>query len=241
MRSRSNTTSSLLDLGCGRGALGEAIRSLGFQVTGLETHTDAVEVAKGRLNRVAIADIGDDVAVATVLDGETFDYILFADVLEHVPDPLGMLRRYERYLAPGGTVVISLPNIARWDRRLAAVAGRFDYADSGVMDRTHLRFFTFRTAERLVAEAGLRVVDIRHAPGIVRAFLPLIKRIIRPAAKGVASDPGLMLRSPAYRLYEKRVLPIEYKLTGLWKEALAFRIILVATRPSVPGDPPRAA
>jgi len=219
---------SVLDVGCGRGRLGGAIRKLGFGVTGIERHGDALQMARQRLDEVLAADLADEEAVAAALGGRRFDVMLFADVLEHVADPLRVLRRYRRFLAPGGRVVISLPNIASWDRRLALLVGRFDYADSGVMDRTHLRFFTFRTAQILVREAGLAVLAVDHAPGIVRPFLPLIKRFFAGSESGAAPDPEAILRSPAYRLYERWLLPAEYGVARLWRGLLAFRIVIVA-------------
>jgi hypothetical protein len=119
-----------------------------------------------------------------------------------------------------------LPNIASWDRRLALLFGHFDYADSGIMDRTHLRFFTFRTAQALLGEAGLTIRSVRHAPGITRAFLPLIKRLFAKSGAGTP-DPGEILNSPAYRLYERWVLPAETSFSGLWRGLLSFRIVLV--------------
>ncbi len=124
--------------------------------------------------------------------------------------------------------MISLPNIACWDRRLALLFGRFDYADAGIMDRTHLRFFTFRTAGILVREAGLTVLSTSHAPGIARAFLPLIKRGLNRTAGAPPPDPGTILNSPAYRFYETWLLPAERAIAGLWRGLLSFRIVLVA-------------
>jgi 2-polyprenyl-3-methyl-5-hydroxy-6-metoxy-1,4-benzoquinol methylase len=222
-------TPTLLDVGCGRGKLGEEIRALGYHVTGIESHPAAHAVAAARLNRVLAADLGDEDELSRTIGDERFNFILFADVLEHVPDPLSVLRRYQRFLAPAGRIVISLPNIARWDRRLAALMGHFNYAESGVMDRTHLRFFTFATAKRLVRESGMKVVLTRHAPGVVRALVPLIKAAFTRSSAGSEPDPGAILQSRPYRFYEKNILPVEYALTSVWKGALAFRIILVAT------------
>lgn len=221
-------TPTALDVGCGRGQLGGAIRSLGYRVTGIERHPRASVTARERLDEVVSVDLADQAATAAALADRRFDVLLFADVLEHLPDPLAVLRFYRRFLAPGGRVVISLPNIACWDRRLALLFGHFDYADAGIMDRTHLRFFTFRTAGIMVREAGMTVLSTGHAPGIARAFLPLIKRNLGRAAGTAAPDPGAILDSPAYRFYEKWLLPGEQAVAGLWRGLLSFRIVLVA-------------
>ena len=172
-------------------------------------------------------DLADTAMVETAFADRKFDFILLADVLEHLPDPLTVLRFYVRFLAPGGRVVISLPNIACWDRRLALMLGRFDYADAGIMDRTHLRFFTFRTARILLQEAGMTVLSTSHAPGIARAFLPFIKRQLK-LTSAAAPAPEAILNSPAYRFYETWLLPAERAVAGLGPGLLSFRIVLVA-------------
>jgi 2-polyprenyl-3-methyl-5-hydroxy-6-metoxy-1,4-benzoquinol methylase len=217
---------ALLDIGCGRGQLASAARDLSYRVTGIECHSAALDAARNRVDELLPVDLADQEKVTAALDGRRFDIILFADILEHTPDPLSVLQFYLGFLKPGGRIVVSLPNIASWDRRLALLFGHFDYADSGIMDRTHLRFFTFRTAQALLAEAGLVILAVRHAPGITRAFLPLIKRLLTKSGAGTP-DPGEILNSPSYRLYERWVLPAETWLSGLWRGLLSFRIVLV--------------
>jgi 2-polyprenyl-3-methyl-5-hydroxy-6-metoxy-1,4-benzoquinol methylase len=199
---------------------------LSYRVTGVESHPAALAVAQHRVDKLFPVDLTDQNSIATALDGQNFDIILFADVLEHTPDPLSVLIFYLRFLRPGGRIVVSLPNVACWDRRLALLFGHFDYADSGIMDRTHLRFFTFSTAQALLREAGLAISLVRHAPGITRAFLPFIKRFFTKNGSGPL-DPGEILNSPSYRLYERWVLPAETSLSGLWRGLLSFRIVLV--------------
>lgn len=218
---------SLLDVGCGRGLLADAARRLNYRVTAIESHPVALAAARDRVDEVLPVDLCDRKAVSAALGNRKFDTILLADVLEHLPDPLAVLRFYRGFLDPGGRVVISLPNIASWDRRLALLFGRFDYADSGVMDRTHLRFFTFRTARILLAEAGLATVSVAHAPGLVRAFLPLIKRFFTRSCGQAPPAPGDILNSSAYRIYERWILPGETRVAGLWRGLLSFRIVLV--------------
>ena len=86
-----------------------------------------------------------------------FDAIICADVLEHLRDPCGALRRLRSLLAPAGWMIVSVPNVAHWSVRLRLLAGRFDYQPSGVLDEGHLRFFTRGTARQLMSQAGLTV------------------------------------------------------------------------------------
>jgi SAM-dependent methyltransferase len=217
---------TLLDIGCGRGQLASAARDLSYRVTGIECHPAALEVARGRTDELLAIDLADKTAVTAAVGDRKFDVILFACVLEHIPDPLSVLRFYRGFLNPNGRIVVSLPNVASWDRRLALLFGHFDYADSGIMDRTHLRFFTFRTAQALLSEAGLAILSVRHAPGVARAFVPLVKRLVTKNS-GDAPDPAGILNSPAYRQYERWIMPAETWLTGLWRGMLSFRIVLV--------------
>jgi len=95
-----------------------------------------------------------------------FDLALLLDVLEHVPDSAALLREVAARVRPGGALLVSVPNVAHWSVRASLLAGRFDYAPRGIMDRTHLRFFTRRTFRALLEDAGLEVVaeDAAIAP-----------------------------------------------------------------------------
>jgi 2-polyprenyl-3-methyl-5-hydroxy-6-metoxy-1,4-benzoquinol methylase len=210
---------SILDVGCGYGTTSARLRTLGNRVTGIESSEAAVKTASERLDRVIAADLH------TAELKETFDCILFADVLEHLPWPAEVLQRYLRFLAPDGSVIISLPNVGLWSTRLSLLVGRFEYADTGVLDRTHLRFFTRKTARRLIESAGLTVVRHTYNPGILRPFAPLAKMGMRGN-----DDPSAIVESAAYKTYLRTVYPVERALALLWPGALAFQMIFEARR-----------
>jgi SAM-dependent methyltransferase len=94
-----------------------------------------------------------------------FDIVLAADVLEHVPTPERLLEDIGAVLAPGGSVVVSVPNFVHWYPRLRILSGWFDYDRRGILDERHLRFFTRRSLERLVSNAGLSIVQ-EHPVGL---------------------------------------------------------------------------
>jgi len=146
---------NVLDVGCGRARLGQEIERLGFAVTGLESDAIACRKARTRISEVIEIDLRRDELVDRALAGRKFDCLLFADVLEHISDPLSVLRRYRQFLADGGKLVVSLPNVAVWDNRLKLLAGSFNYRDSGVMDRTHLRFSPSAPPESSCVRQGL--------------------------------------------------------------------------------------
>jgi methionine biosynthesis protein MetW len=220
---------TVLDVGCGRGTLGSVLRDRGWRVCGIERHPVAVEAARKRLDRVIQADLGDFDRVEAELGGERFDVLVFSDVLEHVPDPPGVLRHYLRWLRPGGRVLVSVPNFVVWTNRLRLLAGVVAENDSGVMDRTHLHVFSFATARRMVECAGLRVEGIDWTPHLVRAFLPLIKCLLLPRSE--RSNPRALIDTRLYRIYNRWIYPVERVLASVWRTLLAFRIIIVAVKP----------
>lgn len=214
----------VLDVGCGSGVLGARLRTQGNSVWGIDSAPDVAKVAAGRLERFMLADITDHAGVGELLGDERFDAIVFADVLEHLTDPVATLRSYRRFLAPGGAVFVSVPNIAVWNVRLGLLFGRFRYTPTGTLDRTHLRFFTRANLERALVNAGLEVELIDVNPGIVRAFVGRAKRVM---SRG-DGDRRALLDSRAYRAYRSLIYPVEYRAARLRPGLLAFQYVAVA-------------
>jgi 2-polyprenyl-3-methyl-5-hydroxy-6-metoxy-1,4-benzoquinol methylase len=223
----------VLDVGCGFATTSEHIQKRGNDVTGIESSAVACEVGAKRVSRMIHADL-----VTAPLAGLQFDVIIFADVLEHLPWPVGVLRRYLDALAPGGSVIVSLPNVGLWSVRLAHLFGRWDYEETGVLDRTHLRFFTRKSAKWLLDQAGLEPVRTVYNPGLVRPFVPLAKKLLSREASSSPSeaantkdhDPSALLNSRPYQLYLKTAYPIERAVASLWPGMLAFQMIYEAKR-----------
>ena len=127
-------------------------------------------MAASRCERLVVGDIEGTPALAQCA-GE-YDVIVFADVLEHLRDPERVLRSLAPFLARGGRVLASIPNVAHWSIRWRLLAGRWQYQDRGILDRTHLRFFTRETALALFASAGLAVTRATGVYGFPRVFYP---------------------------------------------------------------------
>jgi len=214
----------VLDVGCGFATTSAEIQKLGNEVTGIEESGVACEVASKRVARVVQADLQ-----TADLGAEQFDVLIFADVLEHIAWPLGVLRRYLQWLAPDGSVIISLPNVGLWSVRLAHLFGRWQYQETGVLDRTHLRFFTRKSARWLIAQAGLEPVRMTHNPGLVRPFVPLAKKLLSRGGAQPA-EPDAILKSKPYQLYLKTAYPVERAMASLWPGMLAFQMIFEAKR-----------
>ena len=158
----------LLDVGAADGLLSRFLTARGWKVTGIEANPVMAAAGAAHCEHMIAADID---AGLPPLDGD-FDAIVCADVLEHLRDPAGTLMALRRSLAAGGQVVISIPNVAHAWVRLSLLTGRFDYAERGILDRTHLRFFTRRTLGALVTGAGLRVIRMTSTPVPLYQVLP---------------------------------------------------------------------
>ena len=210
----------VLDVGCGFATTSQHIRARGNRITGIESAPEAVEVARERIDEVIAADL-----LNVDLGDRRFDAVLFADVLEHLAWPRDVLTRYLGALKPDGRVFVSLPNVGLWSVRLSLAFGRFRYADTGVLDRTHLRFFTRASARELIEEAGLRIVTKTYNPGLVRPFVPLVKKMMSGSG-----GPSSILESKPYQFYLKSVDPAERLVARLWPGALAFQMIFEAAR-----------
>ncbi|HUR85625.1 MAG TPA: class I SAM-dependent methyltransferase [Solirubrobacteraceae bacterium] len=145
----------VLDVGCGAGSLAAGLKTAGAaHVAGIELDSSAAARARERLDVVVEGSVLD--ADLPFREGE-FDVLVFADVLEHLPDPDAALRRCLPLLAPGGRVVVSVPNMRFW-LVLARLAGdRWAYTDHGVRDRTHLRIFTRRSLLAMLRSHDLAV------------------------------------------------------------------------------------
>ncbi len=225
----------VLDVGCGSGVHeAELYRAHGHRVVGVDLSVSSIEKAKSRLAEAYVADVTrpEDYPFYR---RQHFDVILFSDMLEHLPDPMDVLLRHYRLLAPDGRILISLPNVAIWNVRLALFLGRFEYGDTGTLDRTHLRFFTRRSFRRFLSDAGLIVSHSRVTPGILRPFVPLIKRTYGGGSQTAqqGDSPSIMDSAP-YRSYMRLLYPLERAICSLWPGMLAFQFVVLAKTASVP-------
>ena len=154
-------TKRVLDVGCATGYLAQALTERGCTVSGVEFDEKAAEEARPHLDRLVIGDI-EELDLAEAFGDDRFDVIVFGDVLEHLRDPVPVLRSARKLLADRGSVVASIPNIAHGSVRLALMAGRFDYQALGLLDSTHVRFFTRSSIEDLFRAVDLVPIDVRR-------------------------------------------------------------------------------
>ena len=151
----------VLDVGCATGYLGRVLKQRGCRVSGVELDPEAAEAAEQVLDTVLVGDV-QSLDLVGHFGKESFDVVVFGDVLEHVADPGAVLRKVLPLLSEWGSVVASVPNVAHGAVRLALLSGRFDYRPLGLLDSTHLRFFTRESLHHLFRESGLVPVDMRR-------------------------------------------------------------------------------
>jgi 2-polyprenyl-3-methyl-5-hydroxy-6-metoxy-1,4-benzoquinol methylase len=145
----------LLDLGAAGGHLGRAVRDRCVYLAGVEPDPNLPASCREGYDDWRAAD-----ALSAGSWEAPFDAVVCADVLEHLPRPEELLSRIHAWLKPGGTLLVSIPNVANVTVRAGLLVGRFPYADRGILDRTHLRFYTRRSARELLSSAGFRVLEV---------------------------------------------------------------------------------
>jgi methionine biosynthesis protein MetW len=162
----------VLDVGCGTGSLAEIVNAgKSNSVLGLEPDPERAETARRRGVPTITGTLDESFAAAH----GPFDVIVFADVLEHLPAPAAVLETAVAALAPGGLALISVPNVGHWSIRFNLLLGRFDYEDFGLMDSTHLRWFTEKSLRAFVKRSRLEILSVRAAAGL---NLPVYRRTI---------------------------------------------------------------
>lgn len=193
---------TLLDLGAAGGELGAAVRDHFDHTIGFEYDADRLGQLRGRFDHVVIADL----ETVTKLPGNVRAIVL-ADIIEHLRNSTTLLRLVKESLAPDGVLFLSVPNIANITVRIGLLLGIFEYRDRGILDFTHIRFFTMRTIRRELENAGFQILAVRGSSVPIRLIIGWM--------------PDLILRAG------ERVLTW---ITRLWRGLFAYQIILVATR-----------
>lgn len=150
----------VLDVGCWTGDLGAALKQRGCTVDGFELDAEAAAIARDRLDTVVVGNL-EHTSLTEHFEAGAYDVVIFADVLEHLMDPSAALRDAMTLLAQGGRIVISVPNVTHGSLRLALLQGRWQTTDTGLLDRTHVRFYSREGLLKLVDDAGLVVEDLR--------------------------------------------------------------------------------
>jgi SAM-dependent methyltransferase len=167
-----DTARRILDLGCGAGDNAARLRRPDREIVGVTLSESEAELAGEHCSRVLVANLEQGLPLAD----KTFDAVVCSHVLEHICFPDRLLRDIRQALAPGGKLIVALPNLLTYKNRVRLVLGRFEYESAGIMDDTHFRWYTFASAQRLLRRHGF-AVEFAGAQGAfplwpVRRWLP---------------------------------------------------------------------
>ncbi len=190
---------TVLDVGCATGALGVAYkqRNPAARVLGIDADPEAGRMAGQRLDRVAVVDVEQNLFP---FGAQMFDCIVYGDVLEHLRNPWAVLEAHARVLNPDGLILICMPNAEHWSFASQLLQGTWGYQDSGLFDRTHLRWFTYASTQAALLDAGLHPFDV--APRIFdAAAAEAFTRTAAPTLEALGVDPAEYLR---------RARPLQY-------------------------------
>lgn len=164
--------SSLLDIGCGNGLTAEYIKTNNHanRVDGIEINPEAYKIAQTKLDSVYRIDLNQGNNPLSVITGK-YDCILLLDILEHLIDPQKVLNSCKNILDDSGCVIISLPNIRHYTVLMPLIfKNDWEYTEEGILDKTHLRFFTLKSAIKLIESAGFKVVKYSKNHSYYRGF-----------------------------------------------------------------------
>jgi methionine biosynthesis protein MetW len=178
LRAMMPSNARVLDVGCGTGSV-TLIANRDRNNSVLAVEPDPERAAVARMRGISVHDgLLDEGFLA---EHAGFDVVMSSDVVEHTAAPAEFLHMMARALRPGGILLISVPNVAHWSVRLNLLFGRFDYEPVGIMDATHLRWFTAKTIADLVERSGFEVLEMRQTTGMGLALYHrgLVRRIPR--------------------------------------------------------------
>lgn len=157
----------VLDVGCAKGDLGKALKETGVkEVIGVEIDSSSAQQAKNHLDRVIVANVEDGHLNMNIAE-ESLDCIIYGDVLEHLINPWKVVNMQKKLLKNNAYIIVSFPNIRYIGTILDLLfKGKWEYQDSGILDRTHLRFFTFKSMLGLLEDSGYSIEKVyRHYSG----------------------------------------------------------------------------
>lgn len=194
----------ILDVGCGDGLFAKHISDKNYKI-GVDSIPKS-ENTESNLNKFYQHDLNDGLP-EQLLQEEKFDYILFLDILEHLLDYEKILKDSKKLLAKDGKIIISLPNVANIYVRLNLLFGRFPLADRGILDRTHLHFYTYKIIKELLKKFKLRMIDRKITP------IPIIELL-----------PDFLKRNLGYGLNF-----ILYIITVIFKRLFGYQFIIICS------------
>lgn len=195
--------SNILDVGCASGYFAKELQKKGCKTWGIEKDVKQAATARRYSEEVYTADLNN--LNKDLFPKKFFDYILFLDLLEHLTTAQRVLKLLKSNLKDNGRIIISVPNIAFISIRFALLRGKFEYQNMGIMDKSHVHFYTKKTILNLAGDCGLEIEKVDSACGFSQ--ISLIGKYLN--------------HIPKYW---------QYKITRFWDTLLAYQFILVCKK-----------
>jgi 2-polyprenyl-3-methyl-5-hydroxy-6-metoxy-1,4-benzoquinol methylase len=165
----------VLDVGCSEGLLSKRMNQNNCKIVGIELDNEAALKAESFCQELISGDVESVSLNSQYIN--YFDVIIFADILEHLKNPLEVLKTFKDYLNDEGCIIISVPNIANWKIRFQLLFGNFEYHEYGILDSGHLRFFNQKSIIKMVSDAGFNISTFDMTVGDINKFSKIFHSI----------------------------------------------------------------
>lgn len=187
----------VLDIGCSSGYLGKALKERkNTEVIGVDINKDDIQEAKQNLDQAYVLDLEKESLPKIGM----FDAIIMADVIEHLVDPVAVLKKLKKHLKPGGRLVFSIPNMTNVTVRVELLQGRFEYKEFGLLDKTHIHFYDQEEVERVLSESGFEIQEydctIKNIPD------DILKKELQATGIELTDKLKKHLNDPSARIYQ---------------------------------------
>jgi methionine biosynthesis protein MetW len=200
--------SVVLDVGCADGKLGWLLKKeKNCIVFGVELNKKSAKKAKKVLDKVFCINLESK---KPNIEKESFDVIIFADVLEHFKEPEKVLKKLSPLLKQRGKIIVSVPNVANFFIRKDLLFGNFNYADEGILDKNHLRFFTLKGIKRFLSENGYKIIKTKATRNALRNRL--MQKVFQKVLLG------------------KAYATADYFIANAWKSLFAQQFVVLAEK-----------